>query len=495
MRARTFIALTLLNLMLVFCLSGASGLEAKEHKTLHSEFRSASEKYDVPQALLKAIGYTNTRWEMPPPNASDYEKGSLEGSGAYGIMSLYENPSKDTLERASRLTAIPKSRLKREREANIEGAAAMLADIQGEKPKSINGWYDAVSEYGGGPLYANQVYEVLKSGASTTISSGEKVELKAHPEAKTQPVYSFQTTADYWRATWYGTNGNNYTNANRGAKQINYIIIHVTQGSWAGTLNWFQDPRAQVSAHYVIRSSDGKIGQSVREKNIAWHAGNWTYNEHSIGIEHEGYVSEKKWFTDAMYRSSARLSAYLCKKYNIPIDRKHIIGHYQVPGSDHTDPGPYWNWDKYMRLVKSYAGGSSTYKQIVDNSDKRFRASSAWGLSTYDSQRYGKNYRFTKPKDVNDPAKYKFKTPSKGLYSVYAWWPANPGYNGRTRFKIRTVHGWRLEVRSQRKNGGHWVRLGNFKMGRADHVVRVKIPRRSAGKGYIIADAVKIKKL
>lgn len=36
-------------------------------------------------------------------------------------------------------------------------------------------------------------------------------------------------------------------------------MIHVTQGSYAGTISWFKDAAAQVSAHYVIRSSDGQI--------------------------------------------------------------------------------------------------------------------------------------------------------------------------------------------------------------------------------------------
>ena len=82
----------------------------------------------------------------------------------------------------------------------------------------------------------------------------------------------------------------------------------------------------------------------------------------SIGIEHEGYVSDPNWLTNTRYRSSARLSAYLCRKYRIPVDRRHIIGHNEVPGCSgagggvgcHTDPGRYWNWAKYMRLVRAY---------------------------------------------------------------------------------------------------------------------------------------------
>ncbi len=147
----------------------------------------------------------------------------------------------------------------------------------------------------------------------------------------------------------------NYTMANRPySKPINRIVIHVAQGSWSSAINWFKNPYAGVSAHYVVRSRDGFIAKTCQRKNIAWHAGNWNYNQISIGIEHEGYVSNPNWFTDAMYRSSAWLSAHLCKKYWIPVDRYYIIGHNQVPGSTHTDPGYYWDWDRYMSYIRYY---------------------------------------------------------------------------------------------------------------------------------------------
>lgn len=172
---------------------------------------------------------------------------------------------------------------------------------------------------------------------------------------------------EYPGSTSYPASSNNYSVASRPASNpINKVIIHVTQGSWAGAINWFQDSNAQVSAHYTVRSSDGAVGQSVREKDIAWHAGNWPYNQTSIGIEHEGFVSDSTWFTEAMYRSSAQLAAYLCNMYGIPRDRTHVIGHNEVPDpynpgqyggvGHHTDPGGYWDWTKYMGYVEYYAG-------------------------------------------------------------------------------------------------------------------------------------------
>jgi uncharacterized protein YgiM (DUF1202 family) len=34
------------------------------------------------------------------------------------------------------------------------------------------------------------------------------------------------------------------------------------------------------------------------------------------------------------------------------MDRSRIIGHNEVPGATHTDPGPYFNWSYYMSLVR-----------------------------------------------------------------------------------------------------------------------------------------------
>ncbi|WP_273886593.1 N-acetylmuramoyl-L-alanine amidase [Rubrobacter naiadicus] len=308
--------------------------------------------------------------------------------------------------------------------------------------------------------------------------------------------------ADYPYAGYYPASTANYTPANRPTDySIDMVIIHVTQGSWSATINWFENPAAQSSAHYVVRSSDGYIGQSVLEKDIAWHAGNWYYNEHSVGIEHEGYIDDPSWFTDVMYRSSARLTAYLCEKYKIAIDRQHIIGHDEVPdpnnpgqygGVDHhKDPGPYWNWDLYMSYVAQYAGAAQVYRQVVDNASARFSASRNWKTSSWNKQKHGRNYRYTTPKAVSDDALYRFKIPTTGSYKVYAWWPSSRGYNPSVPVGIQTTSGLEWVRVDQTKNGGRWNHLGTFTLAAGDSAC-VRISRWTSTRGYIIADAVKI---
>ncbi|MFD9812242.1 N-acetylmuramoyl-L-alanine amidase [Streptomyces sp. NPDC059080] len=162
--------------------------------------------------------------------------------------------------------------------------------------------------------------------------------------------------AAYPSVHWSPANAANFTEADRPTEYpVEMVVIHVTQETFADTLKVFQDPAHKAAAHYVVRSSDGYLAQCVSEKNVAWHAGNWDYNTRSIGIEHEGWADAPKWFTDALYRQSAALTAAICDRYGIPKDREHIIGHVEVPGADHTDPGQYWDWARYMELIKGRA--------------------------------------------------------------------------------------------------------------------------------------------
>lgn len=166
--------------------------------------------------------------------------------------------------------------------------------------------------------------------------------------------------------TWIRGSGS-YTPASRtpAGRQIRTIVIHVTDGgSMLGNVWWLSGGHSHASAHYVI-SRDGEIVQLVHLSDIAWHAGNWKVNCHSVGIEHVGDTYDPAGFTSEEYTSSARLVAWLVRRYDIPVDREHIIGHYQVPdpghpgeygGSDnHTDPGPHWHWGYYMSLVRRFA--------------------------------------------------------------------------------------------------------------------------------------------
>ena len=156
--------------------------------------------------------------------------------------------------------------------------------------------------------------------------------------------------------------------------KVDRIIVHAMDGTLKGTESWFRMTGAQraaaggssvpTAAHYLI-GRDGEIVQMVPDDKKAIHAGSTIeggWNDRSIGIEHEVEETTGKHFprndwTDAMLAASAKVTAVLCKKFGIPADRQHVIGHCEVPhrptDSFHVDPGPAFPWDRYMALVKA----------------------------------------------------------------------------------------------------------------------------------------------
>lgn len=367
-------------------------------------FRAASAKYGVPESVLMAVSYAETRW--------DDHQGKSSTSGGFGPMhltavspgttvdrstgmKLAKADSLLTLYKAAKLTGIDPVALRNDTAANIEGGAALLASYQRSMDLPVGAstspadWYGAVSTYAGAAdrtsaaAFADDVYTILARGAARTTNTGQqlvmppvkvtpdkaqlaKTALPAGPARKTVDGAA-QCPADLaceWLPAPYQLNGTdgdygNHDKANRPKTgKIDYIIIHDTEGGWQGTLNMVQDP-TYVSWQYTMRSSDGYTWQHVNWNDVAWHAGNWYVNMHSIGIEHEGFAAQgATWYTEALYRNSAKLVKYLAKKNNIPLDRAHIIGHDQVPGTlpttvrgMHWDPGPYWDWEHYFDLL------------------------------------------------------------------------------------------------------------------------------------------------
>jgi N-acetyl-anhydromuramyl-L-alanine amidase AmpD len=209
---------------------------------------------------------------------------------------------------------------------------------------------------------------VLPKAQVKATATGQLPECPPSLMAKCQFVPAAYQQNDPTNPRSYG----NYDTANRPADgiKINTIVIHDTEGSLASALATFQDPTSYASANYVI-DTDGTVYQTVLNKDIAWHAGNWYANMHAIGIEHVGVAAQGNTsYTDAMYRSSAQLTRWLASQYGIPLDRQHIVGHDNVPGPTpaytagmHWDPGPFWNWQHYMALlgapVVSTAGPTS----------------------------------------------------------------------------------------------------------------------------------------
>lgn len=159
----------------------------------------------------------------------------------------------------------------------------------------------------------------------------------------------------------------------RNGTSVTAVTIHTIQGTYASCISWFQNCSASVSAHYVVRSIDGQITQMVSEADKAYHVG--SENSYTIGIEHEGFIDDASWYTNAMYASSADLCRDITtsgygisslrtinfpwadttnySQYSIPGTCVKIKGHQHFPNQTHTDPGPNWNWNYYYKLINN----------------------------------------------------------------------------------------------------------------------------------------------
>lgn len=154
----------------------------------------------------------------------------------------------------------------------------------------------------------------------------------------------------------------NFSTGRRGFAPIT-IVIHIMEGTLTGTDSWFRNPASQVSAHYGIGRT-GETHQYVKETDTAWHAGrvnapSWRLikpsgttfinpNYYTIGIEHEG--NEDSDWTDAMYNASAELVKLISARWNIPLNRDHIIGHHEIY-SLKTCPGSKVDLNKLIALA------------------------------------------------------------------------------------------------------------------------------------------------
>lgn len=164
------------------------------------------------------------------------------------------------------------------------------------------------------------------------------------------------------KVEWQEAHPKNYRKG-RTAKKVTHVVIHIAAGYLRGTAAWFQNPEAGVSAHYTV-GADGTVIQSVSETNTAFHAGpvpdgHPDMNARSIGIEHEGFQNPARpWVpTDAQLDATAQLTAGICQRHGIPVDRTHLIGHNEVfPGRAARAhcPGEGWPWARFLELVSQH---------------------------------------------------------------------------------------------------------------------------------------------
>jgi N-acetylmuramoyl-L-alanine amidase len=142
--------------------------------------------------------------------------------------------------------------------------------------------------------------------------------------------------------------------------RVDLLVLHDTQGGYAGSIDWFARKESQVSAHFVCREDGGEVTQMVELADKAWHA--MAFNSRSVGWEMAGYAA--KGYSDVLLDTSALAFAYLCHHLQIPVRHARggvgpgIASHYDLgyAGGGHLDPSiePAF-MDKFVARVEGHA--------------------------------------------------------------------------------------------------------------------------------------------
>ena len=392
---------------------------------LRRQFAVAAEEAGVPDVVLLAVAYEAS-------GLREHRQASTWGGRTMFDFVESDEVGGPDLERAAIAADADVDDVLADWRVATRAAAALLAEHArnqngGELPAvtQLDAWQGAVAAFSGRqePLlqafYVEAIYTLLEGGFTAHTRWGE---LAVAPQDVTvnlaAPLPPGST--DYAGAeAWVPACEDNYSDYSRGGSSIDLIVIHTVQGSYSGCASWFANCSAGASAHYVV-SDEGDVTQMVREADVAWHAGNWDYNERSVGIEHEGYVSDCSDYTDALYRGSAALASDIAARQGVPLDRSHFIGHDEVPDPDgsgyggsgnHTDPGSCWDWDYYMSLVGGAVSGEVLgYVRADDiyNTEGNLVGASAWIAETGDTTTVGAD------------GLYHFPDLAYGTYTVHA---------------------------------------------------------------------------
>lgn len=118
------------------------------------------------------------------------------------------------------------------------------------------------------------------------------------------------------------------------------VVVHIAQGSLAGTDAWFKDPASRLSAHFGT-GKDGRLVQWVDATDKAWAEA--AYNSQAISIENEGHSGDS--LTAAQVEQCAQVLAWTYSTFGVPIQvaptaaADGLIGHGQLGATGGNHPG------------------------------------------------------------------------------------------------------------------------------------------------------------
>lgn len=392
----------LLLLVVTFCVSTSQLFSQAIFNTYQQEMDNAYSAYpDVPKGILESWSFVMTHFAHLDENIP----GSCIGlPKTYGVMGLTENGQgyfRNNLIEIANLSGYSVQEIKTDPQKNILAFASAYSEllnqfgITSSNPKDHLLVLQALCEipYDHNPAnnfalnthlysvlsflnkqeyrstYAIPNYNIDLSqvfGQNLDVLSASSIMIDSSVTSATGATYvpTNLKSPDYPPALWTATPSCNYSS--RSGTPVSAMTIHTIQGTYAGAISWAQNCSANVSYHYVVRSSDGQVTQMVLEADKAWHVG--SENPYTIGIEHDGYVSDPSWYTTALYNASAGIckdvanSGYglnpLRTYYGASSSGSNVLGgctkikgHQHYPNQTHTDPGINWDWPRYYHLI------------------------------------------------------------------------------------------------------------------------------------------------
>ena len=170
---------------------------------------------------------------------------------------------------------------------------------------------------------------------------------------------------------------NNYKKHN-GKRAVKGVVVHVAEGTYDGTVSWFKNPNAKVSAHFVI-AKDGRIAQCVELNDIAYANGTsgtpsskyyWGLSEHplirhyknnandyTVSIELEGKSTDPEPVADKQWHSVIRVVRDVLQEYDLKASYIHILQHRDIaPTRKANCPHPLFPLDALIREVDLIMG-------------------------------------------------------------------------------------------------------------------------------------------
>jgi hypothetical protein len=145
--------------------------------------------------------------------------------------------------------------------------------------------------------------------------------------------------------------------SSRNGRPVIGVVMHDTEGGYAGSVSWLCNPAADASAHIVMREDGNEVTQLVPFLQKAWHAeaANWNF----LGFELAGFLDHEG---SPQWHSAARACGYFCHHFGIPpvwnvkhggafhpgITRHKDLG---IAGGGHHDPvtsDEKWVWFIYL---------------------------------------------------------------------------------------------------------------------------------------------------